>query len=252
MTQLSSADYTILAIVAFYMIRGAINGFMKSLFDMFAGIVAVAAGYFFYSPLASLVYIPGISSETRNVVAAILIFVIVYILMRWTGAALRKGAELTMFGGIDRIFGAVFGIVLGFAFALVIFIVGTVSPKSENFVRWTKQGKIAPHLASISGPLAQKTKELSQQVVNEFLMKLYQWGVPASFIEKINEDPKLMKEMIAQGKDKIPPQQRTQPRSDLYTRMYAVTSNDTLTVQEKAKRLWEIILSVQPKPTENK
>lgn len=246
MQQLSTSDYTILAIVAFYLLRGALNGFLKSLFDMLAGVVAVAAAYFLCQPLAKAVFIPGISLETRSVIAAILLALVVYILMRWLGAVLRKGAELTMFGGIDRIIGAMFGIIQGCAFVLVIFIVGTISPNSEKFVSWTKQGRISPHFAKISEPLAKKTKELSHQAVQELLNKLFQWGVPAQFIQKVSEDPELMKEMYEQGKNKTPPQQRPFTQPDVYTKLFAITSNDTLTIKEKATQLWKVITSSQP------
>lgn len=250
MQSLSSADLVLLICIVFFVLRGAIRGFLRSLTDMLAGVFAVIAAYFFASPIAEKIHISAISLDTRKVIAVIFISLTVYIGVRWIGAAMRKGAELTMFGGIDRMIGAIFGAVQGATFVLIIFLMGYLTSDSESFIKWTRTGKIAPSFAKIASPVSEKTREYSQKTIRELMQKLLKLGVPASMMQKISDDPALLKEMIKQSKDKTVSAKTTTTKTDTYSKMYAITSNDSLSASEKAKRLWEVITSNQ-KPKES-
>lgn len=117
-------DVAIVAFVVLFAISGLRRGLIRQILQI-AGIVAgfVCAIYFshvFAAWIESRFDAPNVAAR---IAAAAAIFIIVVVAFHLVGLLLRKIAELSMLGGLDRIGGAVLGAVKGVLLASLLLVV---------------------------------------------------------------------------------------------------------------------------------
>ena len=123
-------DLIFLSLILLMLIHDYIKGFVEELFSWAALVLSVLAAVFFHSPAAA--FIRTKTMENVRLIPEILgfaaIFIIVLIVIKLLEKLLKEiilGANL---GGVNKILGAVFGLVEGFALTAIILFIISVQP----------------------------------------------------------------------------------------------------------------------------
>ena len=130
-------DIIILLVIVIGGIYGLIRGLVRGLF----GILALLGGIWIasrtYIKLAT--YLPFGNTILTNILSFIIIFLIVAIIVTVIGFIIRKIVHFAFLGWIDKIFGLVFGILIGIFtnWVLCIFIL-TFAPGGEDVIKDTR------------------------------------------------------------------------------------------------------------------
>lgn len=107
-------DIVIMVILVFFLIAGIKRGLIRQVLQV-VGIIAAFIGAFFLAHHLAT-YLQGrfaLGYQISLVVSAVALFVGIIILFHILGLALQKAARITLLGPLDRIGGAVFGLVKG-------------------------------------------------------------------------------------------------------------------------------------------
>jgi len=117
-------DVAIVAFVVLFAISGARRGLIRQILQI-AGIVAgfVCAIYFSHVFAAWIESRFGAPNVAARVAAAAAIFIVVVVAFHLAGLFLRKIAQISMLGGLDRIGGAVLGAVKGVLLASLLLVI---------------------------------------------------------------------------------------------------------------------------------
>lgn len=165
----------IILILLIFVILGLRNGFIRWMtvtLGMIIGFGIASQKYFvFENSLMRLVH----SQHLAHVIGFFLIFLLFFFIVILFGYLLSKVVNLTLLKGLDRILGAVFGLVAGLIFVwLLLILVITVQPKSQNYL--TKS------------PLVPKILEIGQKVsglpLQTKVIKKYLTSAPETLLLK--------------------------------------------------------------------
>ena len=170
-----------------------------------------------------------------------MVFIVTLFTVRMLGALFRKGAEVSMMGGVDRLFGFFFGVAEGVVLLLVVMTVALVSPQSERFHEWILEGKISPNFAVHAEGLSSTTREVTADLRIVLIQQLQNWGVPGPMLERICADPELVNELLKHTATKPYPEVVASPRPAFYTRLFQLLSDKGMQTTEKAKQIWDVI-----------
>ncbi len=107
-------DIVILIILLFFLVSGIRRGLIRQVLQV-VGIIAAFVGAFFLAHHLST-YLQGrfdLGYQISLVVSAVALFAGIIILFHLLGLAVRKMAQITLLGPLDRVGGAVFGLLKG-------------------------------------------------------------------------------------------------------------------------------------------
>ncbi len=238
----SHADTTFLVALLVFGAIGALRGFVRSIF----GLVAIGFGFFvaafFYRDGAGWIFMVPVNYQTRCTVAFILLAFFGFAFVRLIGGLFQKTVQGAILSFMNRVVGFLFGLLQGFALVLIAVTVALLSPSPDKFHTWASQGVIAPPITSLAEFLAGKTRTATKELRAELIQQMVSWGVKESALDKIFDDPELMKEIVKQGSTTKAPDV-TAPSDDvLYGEIQVVIDNDMLNTQQKAREIWRLIL----------
>ena len=159
-------DIVIVIVLCFCMIRGGFRGLIKEL----SAIVGVLGGFYgaytYYLKLAGVMtgWISNVAY--RNLLAFMIIFCVVFILISILGIIIRYVLNLVFSGMVDRIGGAILGILKGGLIVSVLFIALTAFlPKGAPILQ---QSRLSPYVSRYSEVMAEV---VSQDMKNDFKLK---------------------------------------------------------------------------------
>jgi membrane protein required for colicin V production len=115
-------DIVIIVLLLISAVGGLINGLIKSVFSLVGLIVGVVVAGRFYLGLAGL--LGFIQNENiARIVAFIIIFLVIIIIAAILGAVLTKLISTLLLGWLNRLGGAVFGVIMGSVFIAAILVI---------------------------------------------------------------------------------------------------------------------------------
>ena len=123
-------DLVFLILIVITMIHGYVRGFVQELFSWAALILAIGAAVFLY-PQGGAFIRGKIMENVRyvpEILAFIAIFLIIMILVRMIEHILKDVITGAKLGGVNKLLGAVFGLLEGFAFTMLILFILAVQP----------------------------------------------------------------------------------------------------------------------------
>jgi len=130
MVNLPVIDYIFIFLILLMVVHGYIKGFVEELFSWAALILAIWAAVLLNSAAAA--FIRQRAMQNVRVVPEILgfaaIFVLVIIVIKLLEKILRDVIEGANLGAVNKFFGALFGIIEGFAFVILVIFVLSVQP----------------------------------------------------------------------------------------------------------------------------
>lgn len=120
LTSLTVLDIALLAILLYSLIRGFFTGLIAELGLLLALIVGTLVAGRLAAPVGAPLSGVGLDANGRAVVGYIVVLAVVWIAVRVATRILRRGARLLMLGFVDRVAGAVFGLLRGILIVVVI------------------------------------------------------------------------------------------------------------------------------------
>ncbi|GAB6905249.1 conserved membrane hypothetical protein [Desulfosarcina cetonica] len=160
-------DILIVTILAYGLIRGIFRGLVRELASIVGVLGGFYAAYTYYPQMASLLA-PWISSPIYlNILSYLIIFSLVVIVVSILAVVVKYLLNIAYLGWLDRVSGALFGVLKSGLVICVLFIVLTAFlPKGAPLIR---NASLAPHVATVSEVMA---KVLSKDMKKGFVLKI--------------------------------------------------------------------------------
>jgi membrane protein required for colicin V production len=148
---MNSTDYVVIAAILISAVVGAVRGFLREAIALGAWIVALFLAWHFSELLGP--HLGGLMSDShvQPWAARVIIVVLVLLFGAALGAILGHYVRLSIFSGMDRFLGLVFGVVRGFVLLGVFVILGQLLQVQDG--RWWRQSLLIPYGESIANGL---------------------------------------------------------------------------------------------------
>jgi membrane protein required for colicin V production len=127
---IAGIDIVFLVIVGLSFLRCAVRGFISELLSMAALIFGLLCSIFFFKNAAQLIrewFMPNVKI-VPEIIAFVALFVIVYIIVKIIEMTLKNIIESIQLGGLDRLLGAVFGIIEGIVIVCLLLFLISIQP----------------------------------------------------------------------------------------------------------------------------
>ena len=123
-------DLIFLVLIVLMLIHGYVKGFVEELFSWATLVLAMLAAVFLYSPGAAFIRTKTMENVLfiPEILAFIAVFLIVVLFLKMLERVLKDIVLGTNMGGINKILGAVFGLLEGFALTAIILFILVVQP----------------------------------------------------------------------------------------------------------------------------
>ncbi len=144
-------DYLVIAALLISAVAGALRGFLREAVALSAWIIALFLAWHFSDLIEP--HLGGLlaGSEVRPWAGRLIIVVLVLLLGTVVGALLGHFVRLSIFSGMDRLLGFVFGILRGFVLLGVFVILGQLLQLSSE--GWWRHSLMIPYGESIANGL---------------------------------------------------------------------------------------------------
>jgi len=148
---MNSTDYIVLAAIVLSAIVGAARGFLREAVAVLTWVIALFVAWHFADLLAP--HLGGLlaDAEVRPWAARVIIAVLVLLLGAAIGAALGHFVRLSMFSGMDRLLGLVFGLLRGLVLFGVFVILGQLLRLQGE--HWWRHSLLIPYGESMANGL---------------------------------------------------------------------------------------------------
>jgi membrane protein required for colicin V production len=150
-------DYLLMALVLFSIVAGLMRGLLREAIALICWVLALWAAFHYGAMVEP--YLGGVldNDAVRPWAARVLIFMVVVLVGSIAGSVISYFVRLSMFSGMDRFWGAIFGIVRGLVVvgAFVILCHG-LRLTSEP---WWHRSLLVPHAERIANILRTLTGE---------------------------------------------------------------------------------------------
>ena len=145
------ADYLIIAAIVISAVAGAMRGFLREAISVGAWIVALFLAWHFSELLAP--HLGGLLSDpnVQPWAARVIIVVLVLLFGAALGAILGHFVRLSIFSGMDRFLGLVFGVLRGFVLLGVFVILGQLLELQDE--HWWRRSMLMPYGESVANGL---------------------------------------------------------------------------------------------------
>jgi len=160
-------DILVVTILTYGLIRGIFRGLVRELSSIVGVLGGFYAAYTYYPHVAKLIS-PWISDVAYlNIVSYMTIFSVVVIVVGILAVVIKYLLNIAYLGWVDRVCGALFGLLKGGLVVSVVFIVLTAFlPKGAPVV---KNATLSPHISMVSEVMA---KVISKEMKENFIIKL--------------------------------------------------------------------------------
>ena len=141
-------DWVILAIVGISALISLVRGFVKEALSLASWVIAFFVARIFSGNLATLLENSISTNSVRWLVSFALLFVATLVVCAMVNYLIAQVVKITGLGGLDRVFGMVFGLMRGLMIvvALVYGAQLTMIPQDQ----WWQDSQIIPYLESIA------------------------------------------------------------------------------------------------------
>jgi len=160
-------DILIVTILSYGLIRGIFRGLVRELSSIIGVLGGFYAAYTYYPHVARL-FSPWISDAAYlNIVSYMSVFSVVVIIVGILAVVIKYLLNIAYLGWVDRVCGALFGLLKGGLVICVVFIVLTAFlPKGAPVI---KNATLSPHVSMVSEVMA---KVISKEMKENFKIKL--------------------------------------------------------------------------------
>lgn len=121
-------DIFFLAILAFFVIRVTVRGFVAEFFSKAAVIGGGLAAVLFYKPLTPIVVRMLGPKSFAGLIAFLLIFLLTYLVVKIVQAIVGSALRIETLSNLDKALGFFLGIIEGFIIIMIMLIILTMQP----------------------------------------------------------------------------------------------------------------------------
>ena len=153
-------DYIILIVIVLFIIKGYKQGLVKQVMAFIGMAAGLVIAWRFY-PVVSLYGVKlGIPSTISMILSFIIIFCAVMAASNLLAKFLHKVLEIVFFGWLNRLTGAVFGLVEGVLLVAIIFVLISFTPLRESVLNIEGKAPVVDIMKKIASPFSEKIQEL--------------------------------------------------------------------------------------------
>jgi len=160
-------DILIITILLYCLIRGVFRGLLKEMSSLVGVLGGFYAAYSYYGEVGKYLKKWITDPNYINIISFFLVFISVFIIISVLGIIIKYILKIVFLGWVDRIFGAVFGILKGILIGSVLLIVITAFHSGSANIITTS--KTAPYLHVISGKMIKVTPK---EIKHEYQVKI--------------------------------------------------------------------------------
>jgi len=154
-------DYLLIALIAFSCIAGLMRGLLREVIALVTWIAAVWLAWSYASLVESHLGGALANEGVRTWVARAVIFFVVLLIGSTIGLIVTHFVRLSLFSGLDRAFGALFGLLRGFVMiGLIVMLCHAVRLDGEPWWRHSVLVPYAEHAANVLRGLVGERKIL--------------------------------------------------------------------------------------------
>ena len=148
---MNSTDYVIIAAILVSAIAGAMRGFLRESIAVATWLIALFLAWHFSDLLAP--HLGGLlaANDVRPWAARVIIVVLVVLVGTATGAILAHYVRLSIFSGMDRLLGFVFGLLRGVVLLGVFVILAQLLRLQDE--HWWRRSLLIPYGESVANGL---------------------------------------------------------------------------------------------------
>ncbi len=160
---MNTFDIIVSVIFGYCLVRGLFRGLVKELASIIGVFSGFYAAYTYYQEAARMMSDWISNTAYLNIISFLLIFCLIFVIVSIMGIIIKYLLNIVFLGWIDRLFGAVFGMMKAVLIASVLFIVFTsFLPKGGSVV---EDSVLSPHVMMVSEKMA---KVIPKDMKNEF------------------------------------------------------------------------------------
>lgn len=160
-------DILIVTILSYGLIRGIFRGLVREMSSIVGVLGGFYAAYSYYPHVARLISRWISNPAYLNIVSYMAIFSVVVILVGILAVVIKYLLNIAYLGWVDRVSGALFGVLKGVLVSCVLFIVLTAFlPKGAPLI---KNATLSPYVSTVSEVMA---KVLSKDMKENFKIKI--------------------------------------------------------------------------------
>lgn len=153
-------DYIILIVIAIFVIKGYKQGLIKQVMAFIGMAAGLVIAWKFY-PVVSLYGVKfGIPSTISMIISFALVFFVVLVISNLLGKFLHKALEIIFFGWLNRVTGAIFGLIEGVLLIAIIFVLISFTPLREPVLNIEGKAPVVNFMKQIASPFSEKIQEL--------------------------------------------------------------------------------------------
>lgn len=155
-------DILIIIILLYCVVRGIFRGLLKEMSSLVGVLGGFYAAYTYYHEVGKYLKRWITDPNYINILSFLLVFICVFLIISILGIIIKYILKIVFLGWVDRVFGAVFGILKGILIGSVLLIVFTAFlPGSADII---KTSKTSPYLTAISNKMIKVTpKDLKRE-----------------------------------------------------------------------------------------
>jgi membrane protein required for colicin V production len=166
-TFMNAFDIVIISVLAYGLIRGIFRGLVRELSSIIGVLGGFYAAYTYYPHMTKLLSAWITNPSYLNIISYLVIFAVVVIVVGILAVVIKYLLNIAYLGWVDRVSGALFGMLKAALVICVLFIVLTAFlPKGAPFI---KNASLAPYVATTSEVMA---KVLSKDMKANFFTKI--------------------------------------------------------------------------------
>lgn len=187
-------DFALMALLAFFLVRALVRGLVRELMGLVGVVAALVASALFYHPVAEFLRrVSGEPAPWWDAVAFAAVLVGVFTLCLWVGAGLARLIQAGPFSWLDRLLGALVGLMKGVLVSYLLLNVLLMAmplamlsnPNNAQSGNLVSRSWLAPHVIR----------------AGRYLMDL----VPKDLTREMQEKAGLIKGKLEPGLPSLPP-----------------------------------------------
>jgi len=157
-------DYIILFILLVFLVKGAYQGFIKQVLTIAGWIAGIILAWLFYPVLAIEVIKIGLPSVLAVVISFLLIYAAVVYTTKLLSQALSKTAKMLFLGWLNRLLGAVFGLLEGFLLVIIVLFLVSFTPYERSIRSAAQRAPVVKIMKNIVSTFVSKPHKTNSEL----------------------------------------------------------------------------------------
>lgn len=197
-------DIIIIAILLFFVLKGTIKGFARELMGVLSFTISFGVALHLMKNTANIIYKYTNNYIVSLVIGYVAVFLIVFIILHIIAKAIHKLIKAISLGWLDRIGGAIFGLMFGGLFiTLFVFFISfipikrEIPPDKQNSRFFPFFEELAPKVFDLYFKIIPGSQALYEEIKSDILLEqLQKSGIDLGEIKKLFN--------LGSGEDKLP------------------------------------------------